>query len=163
MHTMYLIATGVLRQIKNKQNKKARKSRILQCSNVTSFSLCLHYNKSSLARKKYPPCTNAMTLPIKCKNPSSFQEAESRVKTRTYGPKLLLPQWLFCPIISHNQIAKRNSGQLLTWACHISLLRKYCQIIFYLILCVSFLNTFCNETRTYSPVISLLSQPGEFQ
>ena len=37
---------------------------ILQLLNVTCCLLCSYYNKINLTAKKYPSCTNAMTLLI---------------------------------------------------------------------------------------------------
>ena len=39
---------------------------------VTFCSLCSHYNKISLADKKFPSCTNTMTLLIKTKGQKSL-------------------------------------------------------------------------------------------
>ena len=49
------------------RQRKVGQGRSLLHPNVTCCSLCSHYNKISLADKKYPSCTNAMTLPIKAK------------------------------------------------------------------------------------------------
>ena len=49
------------------RQRKVRKGGNLQCPNVTFCSICPHYNKISLADKKFPSCTNAMTLRIKAK------------------------------------------------------------------------------------------------
>ena len=82
--------------------------------NVTCCSLCFHYNKISLADKKYPPCTDAMTLQIKLnkdKNPSSPWEGGAGMKIRKYDPQTppspmnILPLHLYAP---HNRLAKET-------------------------------------------------------
>ena len=49
------------------RQRKVEKGTNLQGPNVTPCSLCPHYNKISYADKKYPSCTDAMTLLIKAK------------------------------------------------------------------------------------------------
>ena len=49
------------------RQRKVGKGGNLQHLNVTFCSLCPHYNKISLADKKFPSCTQAMTLPVKAK------------------------------------------------------------------------------------------------
>ena len=49
------------------RQKKVGKVITLQSPNVTCCSLCPHYNKISLADKKFTSCTEIMTLLIKAK------------------------------------------------------------------------------------------------
>ena len=49
------------------RQKKVGKGRNLLYLNITFSSLCHHYNKISLADKKYPSCICIMTLLIKTK------------------------------------------------------------------------------------------------
>ena len=49
------------------RQRKAGKGRNLRRSNVTFCPLRPHYNKIDLVDKKFPSCTDTMTLPIKTK------------------------------------------------------------------------------------------------
>lgn len=50
------------------RQRKVGNGRSFWWPNTTFCSLCPYYNKISLADKKFPSCTNAMTLPIKVKS-----------------------------------------------------------------------------------------------
>lgn len=81
---------------------------------VMCCSLYSHYNKISLADKKYPSCICIMTLLIKTKDkkPSFPRKGGAGMKIRNYVPKSLLLNE-YSPIHFHtpyNQLAKKTQG-----------------------------------------------------
>ena len=157
--------TGVLEANKEREN--------LRHLNVTFCSLSPHYNKISLANKKYPSHTMTPVLhqevPMKTpwhfrsrsnkgKNPSSPWEGGTGMKFRQYEPKPLPTQWIFCPVIFTPLITSlpkklRAAARLSLPALppeSVLLLNK--SSLCFVGLRVSSLNSFCDETRTYSLV-----------
>ena len=98
------------------RQRKVGKGRNLRHPNVTCCSLCPHYNKISFVDKKYPSCTDAMTLPIKAKwghkslLPSgrwSWDENQGIWPQTPPSPVNILPLHFHAP---HNQLAKETQG-----------------------------------------------------
>ena len=96
------------------RQRKLGKGRNLRHPNVTFCSLGRRYNKISLADKKFPSCTDAMTLQIKTKHGQKSLLPSGRCswgEIRDYdplpppSPVNILPLHFYTP---HNQLAKET-------------------------------------------------------
>ena len=137
------------------------KGRTLWHQTVTFCSSCPCYNKISLANKKYPSCTDAMTLliqdQIKTKIPSPLGKVKLGWKS---GNKIQPhPSSMNC-LHNHCYTPYNKLAKELRAAAHLNLpvlpLKSAVSLneslLCFFGLLVSSLNSFCDETKTYSLV-----------